>query len=71
VFDETSSWWYLKNEVIPNSKEYEERLYNNKMMDNLYRSNQVKKNLKQYTIMLSRSKKLIRIIGKLLFINNK
>jgi hypothetical protein len=71
VFDETLSWWYLKKEVIPNSKEYEERLYNNKMMDNLYRSNQVKKNLKQYTIMLSRSKKLIRIIGKLLFINNK
>lgn len=45
--------------------------YNNKMMNNLYRSNQVKKNLKQYTIMLSRSKKVTRIIDKLLFINNK
>jgi len=26
MFDETSSWWYLEKEVIPNSKEYEERL---------------------------------------------
>ena len=69
VFDEASSWWSSEKEVLPDSREFRDKLQQ-KMGSILFNSNQVQMNQEiQMAMMLN--KEWLRVLGKLACINNQ